>query len=63
MCDLCLSHPCRPGCPNEPEDPPFICPICEAEVDEKVYMLNLEIIGCDQCVAVENYWEIPNDNR
>jgi len=58
MCEYCHQTPCEPRCPNASDEySPYYCPICGEEVENGVYKLDDEIIGCDQCikfVPVEN---------
>ena len=52
MCDVCLSNPCHPRCPNAPEPPTvFVCSGCGRDiVDGDDYW---EILGeqfCEHCI-------------
>ena len=44
------------GC--QPEPTPFYCPVCNEEVEEMVYKIDSEIIGCDACVEAVDVADI-----
>lgn len=42
---------------SEPE--PYRCPVCNAIVEEYVYLdRDQEIFGCDRCVTTKEYYEL-----
>ena len=56
-----MDHPAiesamRTGYPHgDPEYPK--CPVCGKEC-EKIYKHDAEIIGCDECIQVQDAWEV-----
>jgi hypothetical protein len=52
MCDVCLSAPCHPRCPNAPEPPAvFICDGCGHPIYEgdDVWRIQHEVY-CEHCI-------------
>lgn len=40
-----------------PEPPQPICPVCGAQCDIIIKNINGEVIGCDECLTVQDAWE------
>lgn len=40
-----------------PEDVTFNCPICNAENPDTFYLVDGEIVGCDQCMESSDAWK------
>lgn len=59
MCELCLSSPCRPGCPNA--EPPrdsvvYTCSVCEGPILEGERYLDVcGMFICDFCIDAHTY--------
>ena len=52
MCDICLSRPCHPRCPNA-ADPPavFVCSGCGGRIlDGETYWDVLDEQFCESCI-------------
>lgn len=32
MCEICLQNPCDSRCPNNDEEPEYICEMCDADI-------------------------------
>ena len=51
-CDGCMA--CQPT-------PHYYCPICGKEVYETVYVNDGDVIGCENCVAEKEPYEVLSD--
>lgn len=67
MCELCLSTPCRPGCPNAPDTDPgrkqiYTCSACGGPVYEgERYIDACGVILCEFCCGAYTYTAYGDD--
>lgn len=65
MCAICLSNPCRPGCPNAPE-PIAVdnCYLCDAEIlegEEYYTVCDLPVCsGCAKTISIKQLMDITD---
>lgn len=50
----------RTGYPDGKEPRCPICPVCGEECETIYKTKNLDIAGCDLCVAAADAWEVPD---